>query len=373
MLYVNDPTQTLNELVFKYFGYPDGQWQLPLIQQRNLHLHYHGGSMLAPYQFTYLPGLGDSGFHNDASIAPYLSAQPRALKHLIKELCRASIHPLLPLHALQAGSLPSSAPANDSHKMELETLITLLTFTHGSLHVAEKKTERFEKALHAMNRALSVYRAEYYGKGKLVSQAMRNHYAEIHLKAPYQELMHAYRTRLALRVQPWTTELGQLRRSSLVGKYNGFTMLHHLSEADAMLRSLKYVKWLGHGVVGVELALNGFNIFEEYEEGNSEWKKDASVALGGFAGAYALGEIAASILIPTPIGWVALIIGGAAAAGGEYLGKKITEAAWDHYRVHDRAKCLPNQRPVSMGIELKNETHFTMSDVCVREANKYDY
>ena len=117
--------------------------------------------------------------------------------------------------------------------------------------------------------------------------------------------------------------------------------LNNTNEIAKLGRFSRNVKYLGNGMILLDAAFRGADVYSDYNEGK-DWQRSlvtqtAGFGLGGAAGLY-VGQIATgaatAFLVSTPLGWVIAIsigfaVGYGAAKVGDAIGKDAAGFAYD--------------------------------------------
>jgi len=118
-----------------------------------------------------------------------------------------------------------------------------------------------------------------------------------------------------------------------VATHKNFSVMN-TTEARSVMRTQRYTKGLGRGIIAVDLGLAGYSIFESYER-HENWELEAVEQVGEMAGAWAgsyvfgglLGE-SMFLLSLTPVGWVVILVGVIGAMSGSYVAKQLINHVW---------------------------------------------
>ncbi|WP_164498066.1 hypothetical protein [Nitrincola tibetensis] len=92
-------------------------------------------------------------------------------------------------------------------------------------------------------------------------------------------------------------------------------------EADNLVRFTQYAKFLGNGLTVIDFTSRVGHIHNSYEAGG-EWERDLFIESSSFAASAVVGSGVAKagvlgigfLMVATPVGWVGLVVGGAAVA-----------------------------------------------------------
>lgn len=104
-------------------------------------------------------------------------------------------------------------------------------------------------------------------------------------------------------------------------------------ETSRLVSFTRYAGLLGNGVAAIDLSSRGGAVYSSYNEGGN-WYRDlfiesSSFALSTIAGAVIVKGGLTLLLAATPVGWVALVVGGLAVVGiataGSFAANKLVK------------------------------------------------
>ena len=200
-----------------------------------------------------------------------------------------------------------------------------LSFAGAMADVYQERIGRFSKAMEEHQQAIAAYhRATRPGAPKNLSKVAARD-ALLRSGAELRANFHHELERVTRNWYPRSTMLvsGSMRVPDRVRHSRKLSRLDVASQAAAskLVEMARYSKYLGRGLVAIDLGRRGLNVHEVYEAGG-DWQRQAFVETGGFglgvAASAGLTSAAATalevIVLATPAGW-ALIVAGLVAAG----------------------------------------------------------
>ncbi len=331
MFYVANPGDKMGRIANDYYGNELGRLMLPRLIASNAHtLAFYIGMvgediLLPPYHIVYLPEFDITHqFFHWKSMAAQLNAATIEVRKNIGMLCESDIDPRVAIAVNESGGAHKESEQKIWEKREtqmknMNNYIDNMDKIHGFTETLKTQAEKFdyEDSTKNMEAALAAYRAN------------RNIFTKRHMQESYKILQNRFQIEVYKKL-PLT--IRHIQKSILNLGSKRIFILHNQIEVQKLLKLGKDLKFvvtrLGQHVPLIDGIIESATVYEAYKAGD-DWPKAAAEEIAETVITAAL----TAVLVLTPLGWGALLVGFAADYYGEKIGDDVVDYMWSHPQV----------------------------------------
>ena len=193
-----------------------------------------------------------------------------------------------------------------------------------SSHYFTERMSNLKEAFEGLDARLAQYKSAPSLKKHAVKKLLVDDFTEMNVE--FNKALKGISKRIsANKPSNYLKSPRQLRIAS--SKHPHFSLMR-TPEARVLMRSIKYVKMVGKGLIAIRLGEAFYDVYEAYEH-DEDWHLEALEQAAEITGAFIGGlgvDFAVSLIVLTPAGWIAILASTAGALiGGAVLKSQISD------------------------------------------------